>query len=406
MPKSTRTPRRSPRRSRPRTRSSSRCPTSARRSGTGRTRPGSSRRSCSPRALAGYATFDPALRLPLQLVLRSGRSAASACRTRACCPGPASRRSRATAQHVDGAMHDADRLDATPTRRALVELGLHHEQQHQELLLMDIKHVLSMQPVATRVYATPDVDVPRRRAAPRLRRRIRAASSRSGTTATGFAFDNESPAPRRVPRAVPRSPTGSSPRGEWLAFIDDGGYRRPELWLSDGWDARADAASGKRRSTGERRRRRLAGVHPRRAAPASTRRAGRAREPLRGRRVRALGAARGSRPRSSGSTRSRVARRRGDARASVRRRRWQWTASAYLPYPRFRPAAGAVGEYNGKFMSQPDGAARRRVRHARRATPARRTATSSRRRARWAFSGAPPRARRLATSVSGPRGIP
>ena len=160
--------------------------------------------------------------------------------------------------------------------------------------------------------------------------------------------------------------------GEWLEFMHDGGYARPELWLSDGWYAvqehewnaplywRDDGADGWSVFT-------LGGwravdptepvVHVSHYEADAFARWSR-RAPAHRVRVGARG--RVARTDSSGPARLRA---RG-ARACIRRPRpasrrsvqafgdvWQWTASAYLPYPRFTPAAGAVGEYNGKFMS-------------------------------------------------------
>ena len=117
---------------------------------------------------------------------------------------------------------------------ALVELGIHHEQQHQELLLMDIKHVLSRNPLL------PAYDDRARCRAPgtRVHRRVDQPSARgrtrSATQGSGFSFDNEHP---RHHVYLGRFSLADRPVtcGEWMEFIDDGGYHRPELWLSDGW---------------------------------------------------------------------------------------------------------------------------------------------------------------------------
>ena len=104
--------------------------------------------------LAGYASSDPGVRVPLQLVLRSRSARVIRDRSAACSRARRSTRSRATARHVDAAMRRAHRrLRRRHVRRIarIVELGLHHEQQHQELLLMDIKHVLSLQPARPRL---------------------------------------------------------------------------------------------------------------------------------------------------------------------------------------------------------------------------------------------------------------
>ncbi|MEL6984768.1 MAG: ergothioneine biosynthesis protein EgtB, partial [Actinomycetota bacterium] len=135
---------------------------------------------------------------------------------------------------VDDAMERflAGPTAAEPEIQALVELGLHHEQQHQELLLMDIKHVLSSTilrspyrqlpvapPSTNPVWTWVDLD---------------GGVVEIGHDGTGFAFDNEGPAHEillRPYRLADRAVTA----GDWQLFIDDGGYRSAELWLSDGW---------------------------------------------------------------------------------------------------------------------------------------------------------------------------
>ena len=244
-------------------------------------------------------------------------------------------------QAVDAAMVDLLEGGVDDTTAALVELGLHHEQQHQELLLMDIKHVLSCNP--THPVFAPDGPHP---VGSNLTSHAVAAHPGGeieiGHAGTGFAFDNESPRHRvwLEPFAVR---TKLVTNDEWLAFVDDGGYGRPDLWLSDGW-APVCAERWEAPLYWERDRDgwaafTLAGLRPLDGgapvchvsyyeADAYARWAG-ARLPLESEWE--LLASRGAFP---------------DAYDQV----WQWTASAYLPYPGFRPAAGAVGEYNGKFM--------------------------------------------------------
>ena len=188
-----------------------------------------------------------------------------------------------------------------------------------------------------------------------------AAWSRSGTPRTGLRVRQRVPPPRRAPGpfALADRPVTC---GEWLAFIDDGGYDRPELWLSDGWATAQAEGLGAPRCTGPAVVDDWWRLHPGRPAARGPGRARLPRELLRGRRLRPLGrgpaAHRGrvgdggrhaGRPRGTSSTRASC------TPAPARRRHlfgdvWQWTSSAYSPYPGFRPAPGAVGEYNGKFM--------------------------------------------------------
>jgi ergothioneine biosynthesis protein EgtB len=277
--------------------------------------------------------------------------------------------------HVDDAMRVL--LDtALPARLLdLVELGINHEQQHQELLLMDIKHVLSCN-VLSPAYA-PRPQAPQRTDG----RTARQASpdGPSGGPATlgwiehgggpvevgdageGFAFDNEGP--RHVVHLVPFALADRLVTcAEWRAFVDDGGYSRPELWLSDGWAAVQQ--HGWRSplywegSEGDGTVFTLWGPQPLEPgapvahvsyyeADAFARWSG-ARLPTESE-WEAVAACSGTAaaathalhpsPSCSGSTHLGLF-------GSV----WQWTSSSYDAYPGFRPAAGAVGEYNGKFM--------------------------------------------------------
>ena len=184
-----------------------------------------------------------------------------------------------------------------------------------------------------------------------------------------FCFDNETPRHRAF--AAPFE-LASRPAtyGDFLAFIEDDGYARPELWLSMGWDwVRAGRAHGA--ALLAQRRRPLAQPHACRAlVEIDPQHAGLPPELLRGRRVRALvGRAPAERARvGARGTRAAGADRPATsptAAPSIRCRRripvgdepvqmfgdvWEWTQSAYLAYPGYRPLPGAVGEYNGKFM--------------------------------------------------------
>ena len=245
--------------------------------------------------------------------------------------------------HVDDAMHDLiDNCDADAA--ALVVLGLHHEQQHQELLLMDIKHVLHCNPTDP-VYAAelylPAVATPLRFAA------VPGGNTEIGHEGSAFSFDNEGPRHLVHLESMELGDRLVCAR-EWLEFVADDGYSRPELWLSDGWHAvqengweaplywRDDGAGGWSVFTLGGRRALDPNepvVHVSHYEADAYARWRDARLPTE---FEWEHAARCSPP---GTLREL------DTVA------WQWTSSAYLPYPRFRTAAGAVGEYNGKFMS-------------------------------------------------------
>ena len=225
---------------------------------------------------------------------------------------------------------------------ALVELGLQHEQQHQELLLTDILHAFAQNPLLP--AACPGWRAPApARGAVRWLDLAAEGGVEIGHDGAGFAFDNEAPRHRVFLRPY-RLADRLVRNADWLAFIADGGYRTATLWMADGWAAvQAEgweapmhwiARDGGWLQFG------LGG-----AIAARSRRPGAPRELVRGRRLRPLG----RRPSAhrggvgGGEWRSAAAR---EPSTSV----WQWTASAYLPYPGFRPPPGAVGEYNGKFM--------------------------------------------------------
>jgi ergothioneine biosynthesis protein EgtB len=256
----------------------------------------------------------------------------------------------------------------------LLALGLNHEQQHQELILMDIKHALSLNPL------DPAYRAPRLQALDRTPglgwHDMAGGLVEIGHQGEAFAFDNEGPRHK-----VWLEPFGVADRlttcGEWAAFIEDGGYRDPKWWLSDGWAAvkregwtaplywRA-ADAGWRIFT-------LSGLQM--LDP---------NEPVcHVSFYEADAFARWADARLPTEAEWEVT---AQAHPQIAGRRWQWTASAYSPYPRFRAADDPTGEYNGKFMSgqmvlrghssaTPDGHSRLTYRNF--FPPA----------ARWAFSG-------------------
>jgi ergothioneine biosynthesis protein EgtB len=258
----------------------------------------------------------------------------------------------AAMDHLFGAVLDDDGL-------ALVELGINHEQQHQELLLMDIKHVLSRNPLDP-AYAALDTPAPSEATS------LSWIRHPSGTMDIGhegsqFSFDNESPRHRVYlrPFAIGRRPVTC---GEWLSFIEDGGYHHSDLWLSDGWAAAIagqwDAPLYWSRVDDEWHIFTLAGSRPLDPAEpvchlsyyeadAFARWAG-ARLPTEAEwEVHASAEAMGGNFLDRDVLHpSPIAGDRSSPYGDV----WQWTSSAYSPYPGFAPARGAVGEYNGKFM--------------------------------------------------------
>ena len=239
------------------------------------------------------------------------------------------------------------------------ELGLNHEQQHQELLVMDAKHLLSRHPfgpVMVSRDADDDVDP-----APLTWRGVEGGLVQVGhDPGDGFAYDNEGS--RHTVWLEPFEIAERAVTNEdWLAFLADGGYERPELWLSDGWQAvraqgwrapeywsQADDGSWQVFTT--------SGVRPvRRAEPvchvsfyeadAFARWAG-ARLPTEQEWETAARQVPDLRGRLLDLDRLHP----GPAGRHMVGDVWEWTASAYLPYPGFTPVEGAIGEYNGKFM--------------------------------------------------------
>ncbi|SCW37792.1 ergothioneine biosynthesis protein EgtB [Sphingobium faniae] len=251
---------------------------------------------------------------------------------------PSLDRVRAYRRHIDAAMLRLMHEVLEERWTALVELGCQHEQQHQELILMDIQHVLSCNPLQPAYRA----ETPRRGTAASLWRSIPGGLYEIGASDGGFAFDNESPRHRlwlEPFEIADRLVTA----GDYRRFIEDGGYRRPELWLADGWNI--VEAEGWRaplyweQASGQWTRFSLAG---RRAIDPA--------EPvLHVSHYEADAYARWAEHRLPTEAEWEVAACRSDLR-ELYDEAWQWTASPYVAYPGFAPASGAVGEYNGKFM--------------------------------------------------------
>ena len=240
-------------------------------------------------------------------------------------------------QAVDAAVSEAlPMLDAGAC--ALVEIGCHHEAQHQELLLTDILHLFSLNPLAP---AYRPCAGPRVAAVPGPPAWITGPEGLCdiGHAVADFGFDCETPR-----HQVYLAPYALADRlvtnAEWQAFVGDGGYRTPEHWLSDGWAwVRQEAIEAPLYWRGDHAFG-LDGLQPiDPAAPV-----------MHVSFYEADAFARWANARLPTEHEWETAA--ADARiGAMFGQVWQWTGSAYLPYPGYRAAPGAVGEYNGKFMS-------------------------------------------------------
>lgn len=243
--------------------------------------------------------------------------------------------------HVDEHMSRfLDTADLTDELHALIELGLNHEQQHQELLVTDIKYILGHNPLLPAINMPIQADEPVRMAQPAT---VSEGVYTIGYRGTGFHFDNE----RSLHKVYINEITLAGnlvTNGEYLAFVEAGGYRNFRYWLADGWAwVKANAVKA----------------------------------PLYWHQIETawwVYTFAGLKPIDPNASVCHVSQYEADAFARWRNARlptefeweaavtvgngqltwgtrWEWTNSAYLPYPGFTTAEGAVGEYNGKFMS-------------------------------------------------------
>jgi ergothioneine biosynthesis protein EgtB len=264
--------------------------------------------------------------------------------------------------HVDAAMWDFFLCPPAPAMVATIELGCHHEQQHQELLLTDILHLFAQNPLrpAYRGERSPNLAA---EPSPCGWRDFAGGLVEIGATVEGFAFDCERPR-HRVYVAPFRLADRLVSNAEWIAFIADGGYRRPLLWLSEGWaQCRAEnwtsplyweEHDGAWRTMTLNGRRRVEPAAPVAhvsyfEADAFARWAGRRLPTEAEWELAATGVPQSGTMLDSGRLCPAPAPERADLRQMFGDL-WEWTSSAFSAYPGFRPAEGAVGEYNGKFM--------------------------------------------------------
>ena len=310
--------------------------------------------------LAGYKPFDPDYKVIFNSYYKQlGKHPVRS--TRGAFSRPSLEEVSEYRRAVDAGMQKLLSGDLAPEVAALVELGLNHEQQHQELIVTDIKHAFWSQPL--RPAYRPGVSVSSR-STERQWSSFHGGLVEIGHTGDGFAFDNESPR-HQVFLNPFRLASRLVSNAEYLDFINDGGYTRPELWLSDGWDTvcaqgwqaplyweREEDTWHVFTAAGMRQ------VDPNDPvchvsyyeADAFARWAG-ARLPLEAEweTVAETLPAEGQFAESL-DFHPRSAPEQGTGMHQMYGCTWEWMASPYVGYPGFRPAAGVVGEYNGKFM--------------------------------------------------------
>ena len=244
--------------------------------------------------------------------------------------------------HVDAAVErliEQVPADKAETVFSILEIGLHHEQQHQELLITDILHAFAQNPtdpVYDSAWLMPSVQSGDGYA------ELPSGIHSVGFEGQGFSFDNEQPSHQEL-LCEGRIARNLVTNGEWLEFMADRGYATPALWLSDGWAVAEangwDAPGYWRNIDGTWFSLTLGGLRP--VDPAAP--------VLHVSYYEADAFARWAGKHLPSEAEWEVAARAGllqDAFGVA----WQWTRSAYLAYPGYRAAEGALGEYNGKFM--------------------------------------------------------
>jgi ergothioneine biosynthesis protein EgtB len=247
---------------------------------------------------------------------------------------------RAYRANVDERMAVLMSAGISPELASLITLGLQHEQQHQELMLTDVKHLLAQNPMMPSYHRAPAPDA--EPAGPLAWVAFDGGLADIGYGGDGFCFDNELPRHRAYVAPFELSARLVT-NGEYLAFVEAGGYREPALWLAEGWDwinaQRISAPIYWQLRDGRWHEFTLHGLAPLDLrAPAAHLSM-----------FEADAYARWAGARLPTETEWEV------ASADERLRQlfghcWQWTSSSYAPYPGYRPVEGALGEYNGKFM--------------------------------------------------------
>ncbi|ESR26963.1 ergothioneine biosynthesis protein EgtB [Lutibaculum baratangense] len=267
-------------------------------------------------------------------------------------------------EHVDEAVERLLSSDPSPEVTELVELGCHHEQQHQELLLTDILHLFAQSPLKPAYKDPQPLPVETGGREPVSFTAFDGGIFEIGHEGNGFHFDCEGPRHRALIepfRLADRLVTN----GEWIEFIRDGGYRDPLLWLSAGWGTVTARGWDKplywQERDGEFWTMTLRGaqpVDPNAPVTHVSYYEADAFATWSGRRLptefewehAAEGLSMDGNFADSGHLRPKPSPRRGEGLTQMFGDVWEWTRSQFSPYPRFKPVEGAVGEYNGKFM--------------------------------------------------------